>query len=101
MEEGKVRIDRFDGKDFAFWKIQIEDYLYQRNLHLPLYGEKPNSMKDAEWELLDRQVMGVIRLTLSQNISFNIVKEKTTAGLMKALSNMYEKPFAINKVYLM
>ena len=31
----------------------------------------------------------------------NVVKEKTTADLMKALSSMYEKPSANNKVYLM
>ena len=34
-------------------------------------------------------------------MAFNIVKEKPTSGLLKALSNMYEKPSAINKVYLM
>ena len=38
---------------------------------------------------------------LSTNVAFNIVKEKTTSGLLKALSNMYEKPSAMNKVYLM
>ena len=32
---------------------------------------------------------------------FNIVNEKTTVDLMRALSNMYEKPSASNKVYLM
>ena len=29
------------------------------------------------------------------------MKEKTTVDLMKALSSMYEKPSANNKVYLM
>ena len=43
----------------------------------------------------------MIRLTLSRNVALNIVKEKTTSGLLKALSNMYEKPSAMNKVYLM
>ena len=38
---------------------------------------------------------------LSTNVAFNIVKEKTTSGLLKALSNMYEKSSAMNKVYLM
>ena len=33
--------------------------------------------------------------------AFNIVKEKTTSDLLKALSNMYEKPSAMNKIYLM
>ncbi|XP_056682874.1 uncharacterized protein [Spinacia oleracea] len=50
---------------------------------------------------LDRQALGVIRLTLSRNVAFNIAKEKTTTGLMKSLSNMYEKPLASNKVHLM
>ena len=40
-DEGKVKIDRFDGKDFGYWKIQIKDYLYQKKLHLLLLGVKP------------------------------------------------------------
>ncbi|KAK4481406.1 hypothetical protein RD792_012296 [Penstemon davidsonii] len=100
-DEGKMKLEKFDGADFGFWKMQIEDYLYQKNLFLPLQEEKPESMKDDEWKLHDRQALGVIRLTLSRNVAFNIAKEKTTAGLMKALSNMYEKPSASNKVHLM
>ena len=45
--------------------------------------------------------MGVIQLTLSRLVAHNVVKEKTTVDLMKALSSMYEKPSANNKVYLM
>ena len=44
---------------------------------------------------------GVIRLTLSRSVAHNAVKEKTTTNLMKALSGMYEKPVANNKVHLM
>lgn len=40
-------------------------------------------------------------MTLSHNVAFNIAKEKTTTDLMKALSNMYEKPSTSNKVHLM
>ena len=68
---------------------------------MPLLGEKPTTMKDKEWALLDRQVLGVIRLTLSRSVAHNIVKKNTIANLMKALSSMYEKPSANNKVYLM
>ena len=100
-DEGKIRLEKFDGTDFGFWKMQIEDYLYQKNLYQPLSGKKPDSMKADEWNLLDRQALGVIRLTLTRNVAFNIAKEKTTAGLMAALSNMYEKPSAANKVHLM
>ena len=56
---------------------------------------------EEKCKLKDFQALGLIRLTLSRNVAFNIVKEKTTSALLKALSNMYEKPSAMNKVYLM
>ena len=101
MDSLKLGIEKFDGSDFSFWKMQIEDYLYQKDLHEPLTGVKPESMTEEKWKLKDRQDLGLIRLTLSRNGAFNIVKEKTTSGLLKALSNMYEKPSAMNNVYLM
>ena len=94
-------IEIFDGIDFAYWRMQIEDYLYGRKLHLPLLGTKPEAMKAEEWALLNRQVLRVIRLTLFRSVAHNVVKEKITSDLMKALSGMYEKPFANNKVHLM
>ena len=81
--------------------MKIEDYLYGKKLHLPLLGEKLETMKVEEWTLLDRQVLGVIRLILPRFVAHNVVKEKTASYLMKALSGMYEKPSANNKVHLM
>ena len=70
-------------------------------MHLSLLGTKPKAMKVEEWALLDKQVLGVIRLILSRSVAHNVVKEKTTADLMKALFDMYEKPSTNNKVHLM
>ena len=101
-EAGKVSgIEKFDGTDFVYWRMQIEDYLYGRQLHLPLLGTKSEGMKAEEWALLNKQVLGVIRLTLSRSVAHNVVKEKTTVDLIKALSGMYEKSSANNKVYQM
>jgi hypothetical protein len=58
-------------------------------------------MYDNYWALLNRKALAVIRLSLSKSIAHNVVKEKTTSGLMAALSSMYEKPSANNKVHLM
>ncbi|KAK8919454.1 hypothetical protein KSP39_PZI021448 [Platanthera zijinensis] len=103
MEEGKVKIDKFDGKNFGFWKMQMKDYLYQRDLYLPLGGkkDKPKDMNDKKWEVLDRKALGAIILTLSSSVAFNISKEKTTKDVMAALMRMYAKPSASNKVFLM
>ena len=38
---------------------------------------------------------------MSRAVVHNVVKEKTRADLMKALSGIYEKPLANNKVHLM
>ena len=78
----------------------MEDFLFSKKLHLPL-GSKPEEMKIEEWNLLDRQVLGVIRLTLSKNVTHNMEKEKTIVGMMKALVEMYKKPSVNNKMYLM
>ena len=81
----------------------MEDYLYQKDLFLPLGGieKKPTTMKDEEWEILDRKALGTIRLSLVASVAFNILKEKTMKGLMDALAKLYEKPPASNKVFLM
>ena len=36
-----AEIEKFDGTNFGYWKMQIEDYLYGKKLHLPLLGSKP------------------------------------------------------------
>ena len=48
-EEGKHSgIEKFDGIDFAYWRTQIEDYLYGKKLHMPHLGTKHETMKDEE-----------------------------------------------------
>ena len=83
--------------------MHIEDYLYQKDLYLPLGGKamKPESMTYSAWEILDMKALGSIRLCLAASVAFNISKEKTTIGLMTALDKLYEKPSTSNKVFLM
>ena len=48
-EEGKGSgIEKFDGTDFAYWRMHIEYYIYGKKLHLPLLGTKPETMKDED-----------------------------------------------------
>ncbi|KAK2967798.1 hypothetical protein RJ640_016982 [Escallonia rubra] len=81
--------------------MQVEDYLYQKDLYLPLVGEKPEAMNASEWAILDRKATATVRLSLIPQVAFNISKEKTNAAVMKALEKLYEKPSASNKVFLM
>jgi hypothetical protein len=102
-EDGKFRVEKFNGQNYQLWKMQMEDYLYQKDLFLPLGGvaKKPTTMKEEEWEILDRKGLGMIRLSLATSVAFNISKEKTTQDMMDAVAKLYEKPLASNKVFLM
>ena len=48
-KKGKASgINKFNGTNFGYWRMQIEDYLYEKKLHLPLLGKKPDTMKNEE-----------------------------------------------------
>jgi hypothetical protein len=57
-KDGKVKIEKFNDTDFEFRKMLIENYLYQKNPHLPLVGKKPGGIKDEELELAQTDVWG-------------------------------------------
>jgi hypothetical protein len=103
MEDGKFRVKKLNGQDYQLWKMQMEDYLYQKDLFIPLGGitKKSTDMKDKEWEVLDRNALGMIRLSLAASVDFNISKEKTTKEMMDALTKPYEKTSSSNKVFLL
>ena len=70
-------IEKFDGTNFVLWRMQIEDYPYDKKLHSPLLETKPKRMSNGDWGFLDR-VLGVIRLTLSNNVVHNVANENLT-----------------------
>ena len=50
VEEGMFRVEKFNGQNYQLWKMQMEHYLYQKDLYLSL-GRKtkpPADMKDEE-----------------------------------------------------
>ena len=47
-EDVKVKTEKFDGANFSFWKMQIEDYLYLKKMDQPLSRNKPEGMKDED-----------------------------------------------------
>lgn len=102
-KDSKLRVKKFNGQNYQLWKICIEDYLYQKDLYLPLGGKlmKPESIIDPAWEILNMKALGFIRLCLATLMVFNILKEKNRIGLMTTLDKLYEKPSTSSKVFLM
>ena len=48
VEDGKFRVEKFNDQKYQLWKMEMEDYLYQKYIYLPLGGttNKSSSMKD-------------------------------------------------------
>ena len=83
VDEGKIRVARFNNVNFELWKMQIEHYLYQNDMYLSFSGkaQKPKEMSNGKWDILHRKALGVIRLSLASTIAFNGFKEKMNQRL--------------------
>ena len=60
------KIEKFDGTNYQWWRMQIEDHLYEKQPHRLLVGTKLEVMSAEEWVLLDRQALAIVRLYLTQ-----------------------------------
>lgn len=83
----KIPTEKFDGLDFRFWKMQIEDYLYGNDLYHPLNAKLEN-MDLEEWELLHREMMSAICLSLSMNVSNHTIKAKLAKNMLSISEQM-------------
>ena len=101
-EDGRFRVKKFNGQNYQLWKMQMEDYLYQRDLYLSLSGKtkKSTSMIDTKWDILDTKALRTIRLCLAASVAFNITKETTTEGLMSELPNYMKNPWPQIRYFL-
>jgi hypothetical protein len=75
-EDGKFKVEKFNDQKYQLWKMQMEYYLYQKDIFLAL-GRKTKhltSMKDEEWEILDKKALVTISLFLETSMYFNISK---------------------------
>ena len=56
-KEGKFRIDKFNGQNYRLWNMLMEDYMYQKDIFLPLSRKTKQLtiMKDKECAVLNRK----------------------------------------------
>ena len=61
-DEGKLKVEKFNGQNFQLWKMQMEDYFYQKDLWKPLEekSKKQGTMTNEDSGILDRNVLGSI-----------------------------------------
>jgi hypothetical protein len=39
-EDGKFRVKKFNCQNYPLWKMKMEDYMYHKDIFIPLGGKK-------------------------------------------------------------
>ena len=70
VSNAKFEVEKFDEKNnFGIWQCEVMDVLVQQELDVTL-EDKPKGMSDKDWEKINRQACGTIRLCLAKDVIF-------------------------------
>ena len=98
-----MKIEKFTGKNYSLWKVQMRSLLVKQDLVLTIEGKakKPSTMSNEDWQKIDEKAMASIFLSLAKNVLFNVSNEKSTKEVWDKLQNMYQTASAANKIFIM
>lgn len=101
MEVNTSRMISLNGSNYNVWKRKMEDLLYVKGFHVPVFStEKPERKSDEEWNLLHRQVCEYIRQWVDDNELNHVSKVSNARTLWTALEELYAKKTGNNKLFL-
>lgn len=99
--ENMGRMISLNGANYHLWKGKMEDLLFVKEFHVPVFEEnKPEKKTDEEWKLLHRQVCGLIRQWVDDNVLHHIETETDARSLWKKLEQLYARKTGNNKMYM-
>ncbi|MGV7343113.1 hypothetical protein PJI17_30905 [Mycobacterium kansasii] len=100
MASTRYGFEKYSGKNnFELWKVKMISLLTKQGDDGAL-EERKSTMIDDEWNTLDKKVLSSIRLCLTDEVLYNVLREKTTASLWAKLENMYAKKSSENCLHL-
>jgi hypothetical protein len=97
----KMEIEKFNGKSFELWKVNMEDLSVDRDRWIMVNpGTTPIGTSTDDWKKLDRKAKSTIRLCLSDSILLNVSEQATTKDLWDKLGKLYQSKSLVNKLFL-
>ncbi|KAK2416554.1 hypothetical protein QL285_038941 [Trifolium repens] len=101
METNTTRMVSLNGSNYNVWKGKMEDLLYVKGFHLPVFSSKKSDGKsDEEWTLLHRQVCGYIRQCVDDNVLNHVSSVTHARSLWIKLEELYARKTGNNKLFL-
>ncbi|KAK0593548.1 hypothetical protein LWI29_000010 [Acer saccharum] len=75
------------------------DLLFREESDIAL-SSKPKDISDEDWEYVNRQACGTIRLCLAKDQKYFVMKETMASSLWKKLEDKYMTKSIENRLYL-
>ena len=86
MDGNIGRMISFNGKNWATWKIKMEDLLYCRDLHGPIEMKtKPADMSENDWTTINRKAVGLIRQWIDDTVFHHVSTETLASALLEQI----------------
>lgn len=81
VSNAKFEVEKFDGtNNFGMWQCEVMDVLIQQELDITL-EEKSEDMTERDWDKLNRQACGTIRLCLAKDQKYFVMRETKASEL--------------------
>ena len=85
----------------SWWKLKMEDFLEDHDLwEVTSLDVRSSTISQADWDLKDQKVKGLIRLYLADLVLLNVLNEKTANSLWTWLGSVYQAKSLVNQLFL-
>ncbi|KAG2700462.1 hypothetical protein I3760_07G231800 [Carya illinoinensis] len=75
VSNAKFEVEKFDRtSNFGIWQYEVMDVLIQQELDIAL-GGKPDDMTDQDWKKFNTQACSTIRLCLTKEQKYFVMRE--------------------------
>lgn len=92
---------KLNGANYHQWHLLMEDLIYVKGWHAPVFEEMPKDMDAAKWKVEHRKLCGFIRRFVEPNVYNHVARINDAKDLLKTLETLYAKSTGINKLYLL
>lgn len=100
LSNAKFEVEKFDGtNNFGMWQCEVSDLLFREGSDIALES-KPKDYSDDDWNYVNRQACGTIRLCLRKDQKYFVMKENIAAILWKKLEDKFMTKSVENRLYL-
>ena len=100
VSTAKFEVEKFDGtNNFGMWQCEVMDVLVQQELDIAL-EDKLEEMSTKDWEKINRQACGTIRLCLAKDQKYFVIRETKAKELWKKLEDKFITKSVENRLYL-